>query len=68
MIEHPNIFKIGLYEFKTEKEALNNINNYYLELSGGISRPITEFYKVESNISFKEFNNYVNSLDKKIKY
>ena len=23
----------------------------------------TEFYKIESNISFKEFNNYINNLD-----
>ena len=32
-------------------------------MSGGISRPITEFYKIESNISFKEFNSYINNLD-----
>ena len=63
-IEHPNWYRIGIYEYKTEKEALNNINKYYVELSGGTPRPITEFYKIDNNISFKEFNNYINNLDK----
>lgn len=62
-IEHPNWYRIGIYEYKTEEEALSQINDYYIKLSGGISRPITEFYKVEENISFKEFNNYINKLD-----
>ena len=62
-IEHPNWYRIGIYEYKNEEEALKNINDYYIKLSGGISRPITEFYKIESNISFKDFNNYINDLD-----
>lgn len=62
-IEHPNWYRIGIYEYKNEKEALKTINDYYIKLSGGISRPITEFYKIESNISFKEFNSYINNLD-----
>lgn len=62
-IEHPNFYKIGIYEYKDEKDALSKINKYYINLSGGISRPITEFYKVEDNISFKEFNNYLNNLN-----
>ena len=62
-IEHPNWYRIGIYEYKNEEEALKNINDYYIKLSGGISRPITEFYKIESNITFKEFNNYINNLD-----
>lgn len=63
-IEHPNPDRIGIYEFKTLEEAIDEINNYYVELSGGIARPITEFYDVQPNISFKEFNNYINGLDK----
>lgn len=62
-IEHPNFYKIGIYKYSNELEALNTINEYYINLSGGISRPITEFYEVEENISFKEFNNYINNLD-----
>lgn len=62
-IEHPNFYKIGIYEYNTEKEALKKINKYYIDLSGGIARPITEFYKVKENISFKEFNNYINNLN-----
>ena len=62
-IEHPNWYRIGIYEYKNEEEALKEINKYYVELSGGIIRPTTEFYKIESNITFKEFNSYINNLD-----
>ena len=62
-IEHPNWYKMGIYEYKSEKEAVKKINSYYVELSGGTSRPVTEFYKVNPNISFKEFNSYINNLD-----
>ena len=62
-IEHPNWCRIGIYEYEDEQEALKTINDYYIKLSGGISRPITEFYKIDYNISFKEFNSYINNLD-----
>ena len=62
-IEHPNWYRIGIYEYEDEQEALKTINDYYIKLSGGISRPITEFYKIDYNISFKEFNCYINNLD-----
>lgn len=63
-IEHPNTYKIGIYEYVDEASAINEINNYYIDLSGGIARPITEFYEVKPNLSFQEFNNYINDLDK----
>ena len=62
-IEHPNWYTMGIYEYENEKEALTSINNYYINLSGGISRPITEFYDVKPNLSFKKFNNYINDLN-----
>ena len=62
-IEHPNWYKIGIYEYENEKNALENINDYYVNLSGGTARPITEFYKIEPNMSFKKFNKYINDLD-----
>ena len=62
-IEHPNFYKIGIYEYKNENIALKKINNYFIKLSGGIARPITKFYEVKPGLSFKEFNNYINSLD-----
>lgn len=62
-IEHPNWYRIGIYKYKKEQEALNKINKYYVDLSGGISRPITEFYKISQGLSFKEFNNYINNLN-----
>ena len=67
-IEHPNWYKMGIYEYKSEKEAVKKINSYYVELSGGTSRPVTEFYKVNPNISFREFNSYINNLDITIKF
>lgn len=62
-IEHPNWHKKGIYEYKSERIALKTINKYYVNLSGGISRPITEFYEVKPNISFNEFNCYINNLN-----
>ena len=67
-IEHPNFEKIGIYEYDSEEIAINKINEYYVNMSGGIPRPITEFYEVNPNLSFKEFNNYINSLDKENSY
>ena len=64
-LEHPNWEKIGIYEFEDEETAINEINDYYIKKSGGIQRPVTQFYEVISNQSFKEFNNYINSLDSK---
>ena len=64
-IEHPNWEKIGIYEFESEEEAIQEINDYYVKLVEGKSRPVTEFFEVEPNLSFKEFNEYINSLDNK---
>lgn len=65
-IEHPNWERIGIYEFKDEESAIKEINDYYINLSGGVARPVTEFFEVIPNLSFKQFNNYINSLDKKL--
>lgn len=62
-IEHPNWEKIGIYEFENEKEAIDKINDYYVKMADGKSRPVTEFFEVNPNLSFKDFNNYINSLD-----
>ena len=63
-IEHPNPEKVGIYEYNNEEEAIKNINDYYIKMSGGIIRPVTEFFEVKEGLSFKEFNNYINSLDR----
>ena len=64
-IEHPNWEKIGIYEYDNEEIAIKTINDYYVELAEGKSRPVTEFFDVEPNLSFKQFNMYINSLNKK---
>ena len=64
-IDHPNWEKIGIYAYNSELEAIAKINNYYIELVDGKARPVTEFFMVKPNISFKDFNNYINSLDEK---
>ena len=63
-IEHPNWERIGIYEFSSEEKAIKKINDYYVKMAEGKSRPITEFFEVKSGLSFKEFNEYINRLDK----
>ena len=64
-IEHPNWEKVGIYEFENEENAVNEINDYYVKMAEGNSRPITQFFFFFSNLSFKDFNNYINELDEK---
>ena len=64
-LEHPNLERIGIYTFNNEEEAIRTINKYYINLSGKKARPVTEFFEVKPNLTFKEFNNYINSLDNK---
>ena len=45
------------------RRIVDYIAKYYVEMSGGKERPTTQFYDVNKNLSFKEFNNYINSLD-----
>lgn len=63
-LEHPNWERIGIYEFDSEESAINSINEYYINMAGGHARPVTEFFDVEPNISFKDFNVYINRLDR----
>ena len=62
-IEYPNWEKVGIYEFDNEEKALKEINDYYVKMVDGKARPITEYFEVVPNISFKDFNNYINKLD-----
>ena len=64
-IEHPNWERVGIYEFDSEDKAITSINEYYIEMAGGHARPVTEFFDVEPNLSFKNFNLYINILDNK---
>ena len=63
-LEHPNWEKIGIYKYNSEEEAIKKINDYYVEMAEGKSRPVTEFFEVKPNLTFQEFNNYINDLDK----
>ena len=63
-IEHPNPDKVGIYEYKDEEDALKRINDYYVNISEGVPRPVTEFFCVDEGLTFNEFNRYINSLDK----
>ncbi len=64
-LEHPNWERIGIYEYENEETAIEKINRYYIEMSEGNARPITEFFVVQPNLTFKQFNNYINGLPKK---
>lgn len=62
-IKHPNGERKGIYDFTDENNAIEEINKIYIEMSGGVSRPVTEYFDVKPGLSFKEFNDYINSLD-----
>lgn len=64
-IEHPNQERKGIYDFIDEKTAIEEINKIYIEMSEGQPRPVTEFFEVTPGLTFKEFNDYINSLDNK---
>lgn len=61
-IEHPNFDNKGIFEYDSEKEAIDTIVNYYINLRGGKDSPTKEFYEVPIGISFKEFNKYINHV------
>lgn len=66
-LEHPNWERVGIHQYPSEEGAIDTINSYYVKMSGGKSRPVIQFFEVNPNLSFKEFNCYVNSLDVKEK-
>ena len=61
-LEHPNFNNIGIFEYKSEEDALQSIINYYIKLRGGKDSPTKEFFDVNPHLSFSEFNSYINSL------
>lgn len=64
-LEHPDGENKGIYEYNSEKEAIEMTNIRYREMAGWKTRPVTEFYEVKPGLSFKEFNNQINNLDVK---
>lgn len=61
-MEHPNFERKGIYEYNSEKDAINSIVDYYIKLRGGKDSPTKEFFDVKPDISFQEFNKYINHL------
>lgn len=77
-IEHPNFERKGFYEYESESAAIYKITKIYEDMMReeyenknlpepleGFKRKVTEFYEVMPGLSYKEFNLYINSLDKK---
>jgi hypothetical protein len=63
-IEHPNFYRIGIFEYESETAAVQAIERYYIELRGGKQSPTAEFYEAEPGLTFRQFNAYINSLDR----
>ncbi len=63
-IEHPNVSRKGIWTYPDETTAVQAIEDYYIQLRGGKKSPTTEFFTVESGLSFRQFNAYINSLDR----
>lgn len=62
-IEHPHGDRKGIYHFKNEEIAIEEINKIYIELFEEKERVTTEFFDVQPGLTYKEFNYYINSLD-----
>lgn len=63
-IENCNLLRLGIYEFDSYEEAINSISKHFVLASDGHWSTITEYYYVPYGMSFRELNNYMNSLDK----
>lgn len=62
-MEHANGEMKGIYEYESEEAAIDSIKKYYEEKDGAPLRTITEISSVDPNLSFKDLNLYVNSID-----
>lgn len=65
-IEYPNGDRMGIYEYSSEEEALQEIIDYYVNFRGGKASPTTEYYETKAGLSFQEFNSYINHIEKDI--
>ena len=63
-LEHPDGEKKGIYHYANENEAIEKINKRYIEMAGGIARPVTELPYIETGLNYREFNDFVNYLDR----
>ena len=64
-IEHPHGDRKGIYHFKDEQTALNEINKVYTKMYNGIQKPTVEYDYIAPGLSIKEFNEYIDSLEEK---
>ena len=62
-IENCNLKKLGIHEFDSYEEAISSISNLFIMVSDGRWSTVTEFFDVPYGMSFRELNNYMNSLD-----
>ena len=60
--EHSNLGRKGIHKYDSIESAIDEITRYHRE--HGDIRKITEIPELPSGLSFKEFNEYVNSYDK----
>lgn len=63
-IEHPNWKRKGIHDYVSEEKAIYEISKIHEKMDNGKSRIVTEFYEAEPGLSFKEFNLYINGLDR----
>jgi len=66
-LEHPNGKRVGIHSFESEEQAILEISSHHQSTHNGSARIVTEFYEVQPNLSFKDFNNYINSFEE-VKY
>ena len=78
-IEHPDPDRKGIHKFNSKKDAIDFLVKYYEKMTiddykekgvlfkaEDIKRTTTKFDYVPTELTYKEFNLYINSLDKEI--
>lgn len=54
----------GIFEFNSYEEAISSISKRFIFVSDGRWNTITEFFDVPYGMTFREFNSYMNDLDR----
>ncbi|MDY4788378.1 MAG: hypothetical protein SO253_03570 [Bacilli bacterium] len=66
-LETANSETKGIHEYSSLNEAKESIIDYYISLRGGKNSPTTIFNHLPANLTFKELNCYINSIERKEK-
>lgn len=64
--EHSNPEMVGIHEYNTIEEALENLIAYFKKRDNGVSRKLDEIEKIPANYSFTELLDYIDNKERKL--